>query len=256
MDMPEEAIEAPEQETPEQDQPTEPTSSPEPEASDQPDGGDNEPESSFLTSFDPSDLPEELQVRYQQMHADYTRKTQEVARLRKEAEQAIAVHEALLDPELAPEVLAALGYQLDAEDEDYEDIQDPYVDPAYEEVRQEVGDIRQILAQQAEDGYMAREIAQIESQINRKLDQDELNLVAQLAQSNRMPDGTPDVQTAWATIQGIVAAERQRWVSKKRNIPRSPGRGSEADERVDLSDPEVRRQRMEQVVARELESAS
>lgn len=256
MEMPDEATEAPEQDVPEQDQP-EPSASPELEGSDQPSGDGDEAES-FATSFNPDELPEEIRPRYQQMQADYTRKTQELARQRKEAEQAQEIFDALLDPERAPAVLAALGYELDAEEAGDEEIDDyDYVDPDIESVRAEVEDLRSTLASQAEEDFLIREIAGIESQINRKLDADEINLVAQIAMDNRMPDGAPDVQTAWATIQSIVAAEKQRWVSRKKGTPRPPGRGvSEVDERVDRSDPEARRQLMENILSRELESAS
>jgi hypothetical protein len=44
-------------------------------------------EETFSKSFDPNKLPEELKPIYKSMQADYTRKTQELARMRREYEQ-------------------------------------------------------------------------------------------------------------------------------------------------------------------------
>lgn len=55
---------------------------------------DNQETESF-TGFDPSTLPEDLQVVYKSMQADYTRKTQEVAEIRRQAE---AFSEVGVDP--------------------------------------------------------------------------------------------------------------------------------------------------------------
>ena len=45
--------------------------------------GDNQPEVESFTGFNPNDLPEDLQNVYRSMQADYTRKTQEIAELRR-----------------------------------------------------------------------------------------------------------------------------------------------------------------------------
>lgn len=44
---------------------------------------DNQPEAESFTGFDPNTLPEDLQNVYRSMQADYTRKTQEIAELRR-----------------------------------------------------------------------------------------------------------------------------------------------------------------------------
>lgn len=254
----EQEIEAPDQDIPEQDQP-DPSVGPESEsASDQP-SSDGEEEARFTDAFDPDELPDELRPRYQQMQADYTRKTMELARMRKEAEQALAVYDAILDPDRAPGILSALGYEIDPEDEvdAYGEEGPPIYDPALDEVRAELDELRTQFATQAENDYMVGELAAIENKIGRELSPEELNLMTQMAMSNRMPDGTPDVQSAWATLQKITAAEQQRWVSSKRQAPRIQRQGaSEVDERIDRSDPEVRRKLMEEAISRELESSS
>ena len=56
---------------------------------------DNSPEVESFTKFDPSTLPEDLQSVYKSMQADYTRKTQEVADIRR---QMSAFSESGVDP--------------------------------------------------------------------------------------------------------------------------------------------------------------
>ena len=70
---------------------------------------DNQIESESFTGFDPSILPEDMQQVYKSMQADYTRKTQEVAELRRQYE---SFSDAGVDPDVA---LQAVGFlqQLD-----------------------------------------------------------------------------------------------------------------------------------------------
>jgi hypothetical protein len=66
--------------------------------------GDNQPEVESFTGFDPNVLPEDMQAVYKSMQADYTRKTQEVAELRRQYE---SFSEAGVDPDTA---LQAVGF--------------------------------------------------------------------------------------------------------------------------------------------------
>lgn len=70
---------------------------------------DNQFEAESFTGFDPSVLPEDMQQVYKSMQADYTRKTQEIAELRRSYE---SFSEAGVDPDVA---LQAIGFlqQLD-----------------------------------------------------------------------------------------------------------------------------------------------
>ena len=70
---------------------------------------DNQVEPESFTGFDPTILPEDMQQVYKSMQADYTRKTQEVAELRRSYE---SFSEAGVDPDVA---LQAIGFlqQLD-----------------------------------------------------------------------------------------------------------------------------------------------
>lgn len=54
-----------------------------------------------FTGFNPTDLPEDLQAVYRSMQGDYTRKTQEIAELRRNYEQYDAFSESGVDPNYA-----------------------------------------------------------------------------------------------------------------------------------------------------------
>lgn len=63
---------------------------------------DNQPDAESFTGFDPSVLPEDMQAVYRSMQGDYTRKTQEVAELRRQYE---ALSESGVDPNDALEAV-------------------------------------------------------------------------------------------------------------------------------------------------------
>ena len=65
---------------------------------------DNQPEVESFTGFDPSTLPEDMRAVYRSMQGDYTRKTQEIAELRRQYE---SFSEAGVDPDTA---LQAVGF--------------------------------------------------------------------------------------------------------------------------------------------------
>jgi hypothetical protein len=65
---------------------------------------DNQSETESFTGFDPSVLPEDMQAVYKSMQADYTRKTQEIAELRRGFG---ALSEQGVDPDVA---LQAVGF--------------------------------------------------------------------------------------------------------------------------------------------------
>ena len=62
---------------------------------------DDQPEGESFTGFNPSDLPEDLQAVYRSMQGDYTRKTQEIAELRRNYEQYDVLSESGVDPNYA-----------------------------------------------------------------------------------------------------------------------------------------------------------
>lgn len=132
---------------------------------------DNQPvEAESFTAFDPTILPEDMQQVYKSMQADYTRKTQEIAELRRNyesfSEQGIDPTEALEaisllqrmnnDPEFAGEV--AMGIQSRLEELGYSAQQvvndAPIVDNNYEglpaELQRELQEMRQFRQEMVE----------------------------------------------------------------------------------------------------------
>ena len=108
---------------------------------------DNQVEPESFTGFDPNVLPEDMQQVYKSMQADYTRKTQEVAELRRQYEsfseygvepdaalQAVEFLQALnTDPQFAMQVAAQIQQQVgtpDGSQSAYDET--PVVDNSYE----------------------------------------------------------------------------------------------------------------------------
>jgi len=232
----------------EQDQPTPAPEQPEKEA--QPESQ----EESFTDSYNPDDLPEEAReaytAAYKRLQADYTRKTQSVAEERQEAQQAQRIMQALGDPNQAPEVLRALGYDLEDEEPD----EDDYVDPD-----ERIGRIEQALAEQqqnaqyaalveAEEASIADQIEALEEQEGRQFDDQEIALLAQAAQANSGPNG-PDVRSAHDVYSQAVAKRNEAYLQSKR-APKVPA-GGPGEAKVDLNDDNARREYMQRIMESE-----
>ena len=106
-------------------------------------------ESSFTSD---TDIPPELEARYKSMLGDYTRKTQEISELRKEAESAVEFFNALQDEQgrdealrqLAEfvgqdEYLSAAGFAMDGEDniDDFSEFTEATGDPRVDQLSAE-----------------------------------------------------------------------------------------------------------------------
>jgi hypothetical protein len=136
----------------------------------------SQPEVPASKSIDISGLPEEAQVfiraREREMQADYTRKTQEVAAQRAEAEQAMQFIQALnSDPQFAGEVLshlqgqlAAAGYQFEASDEYEVDEWGQQVEP--DPYAEEIADLKQWRAQMEDQWVEANLSASLDRQLS------------------------------------------------------------------------------------------
>jgi len=125
-------------------------------------------------SIDISHLPEEAQIfiraREREMQSDYTRKTQEAAQQRQEAEQAIQFVQALnSDPQFALQAyqtlqgqLAQLGYLQEAE-ETYDEYGQPVGPDPYEE---KIAELEQWRDQMQDEWQTANLSAQLDRQIS------------------------------------------------------------------------------------------
>jgi hypothetical protein len=233
-------------------------------APDEPEGD----EESF-TDVDTEGLPEDVQTRYAQMQADYTRKTQALAERHAELDQAVSFVSDLVSDEANDtqeavfRVLAKrLGYAVEGEDEEGEpdteplededvpEFRDPRLDPILEEREAEK-------ARQAAEAYEA-ELDQHEATINDgikaaakvdglELTEDEHDFIFDKVLA--LPpvvgaDGQkgPDIAGAYAAYRKVTQADRNRWV-KSKTTGGVPGNNA-ADEPVDLHDEEQRHQFM------------
>lgn len=279
---PDEAVtEAPDVETTEvaatPDQPEASSDSPStdaPETSDAESGTSEEGEEASEESFTDVDLdglPEEVQNRYQQMQADYTRKTQALAEQRAEMETQTAFVADLVagEPtedqvELQEAVFQALaerlGYDIegleadeDAEGDDAEtgDEAPEFRDPRVDELLAEREAAKQAEAEQQREQQLDTIEQEIEDGLKAlakedgiaELSDDELDLLFDKVLS--LPpvevDGQPkpDLKGAFAALKKVLGVNQQRWIDSKRNAAQAPS-GEQAEKPVDLMDQQQR----------------
>jgi len=210
-----------------------PENQPTPEA-DAPEGVENQPdEGPASREIDLSGLPEEAQIfvraREREMQRDYTRKTQELAQQRQEAEQYAQFVQALnSDPEFATAVLerlqaqlAAAGYleQQQAADEygldDPDGWSDTEDDPYLKEL-QELKQWRDQVEAQWEESYqeslMNRQVAEIRS-AHPEYDQADIEDIYALG---FYTDG--DLHKANDMFRGIIDRNLARYLESKRSV--------------------------------------
>jgi hypothetical protein len=221
-----------------------------------PDTGVGTSDDSFTTA---NDLPPELETRYKSMQADYTRKTQELAEQRREAEAALEFVEALQDESTRENALrqiaefvgedfylTAAGFEADGEDtedgefsdEDFA-VNDPRVDQlaaeweSYKRGQQEKEILHEI--ESFTDGEMARLGIEDETE-----QQAVLSIAATLDLDSR---GLPQIEAARGMLEELFNERQKSWIGSKK-APRQPLQGSPADEKFDFSDEDERRRRM------------
>ena len=204
------------------------------------------------------DLPPELESRYKSMQADYTRKTQEIAELRREAEAATEFFNALSDEEMrddalrqlaeyvGPETLAAAaGFEVgeDNPEQDFsqfeEEVKDPRVDQlaaeweSYKEAQQEQAILQEI--ESFTDGEMTRLGVE---------DEAEQRAVLSIAATMDLDrEGFPQLEAAKQMLDELYGSKQKQWIDSKK-APRQPLQGEQADEGYDFSNEDERRKRI------------
>lgn len=209
-------------------------------------------ESSFTSD---TDIPPELEGRYKSMLGDYTRKTQEISELRKEAESAVEFFNALQDEQgrdealrqLAEfvgqdEYLSAAGFAMDGEDntDDFseftEDAGDPRVDQlsaeweAYKSSQQE----QQILGEI--ESFTDQEMGRL-SIDNDAEQRAVLSIAATLDLDNQ---GLPQIEAASQMLNDLYGEKQKSWIDSKK-APRQPIQGEAATQGFDFNNEEERR---------------
>ena len=199
----------------------------------------------------PDELPDEVKPIYKNLQADYTKKSQEVASQRKEAEQATQFWNAIRgkDPEVLRQiadvygqetVLDALGFALDDGEPD-----EP-TDPV-EDLRRELEGLKGQLTEREQKAQEEALLAQIEKDITQQfagmdLSEKEQEMVTAhaLTAGYVTDDGFPDVKKAYEDFTEVLSGRQKKWVEGKR-APRSPVQGTSASDKVDLNDEDARR---------------
>lgn len=215
-------------------------------------------------SFDPRTLTDEQledwreEVRSGHLrHADYTRKTQELAEQRRSPDR-LAQTFAQLSAEDQRKVLEQTGYQFDEEpdepDEEDIDFRDPRVDQLLQEREQDKLRQRQEQAWQAQIDSINTQLSTLQKDLGRALDQDEINEIGDLAQSPKCLDseGMPDVRAAFERLSARDKRIRKAAFGPKRGAPSAPA-GRSGSEKVDTTDPQERIRLMAEIM--EAESA-
>lgn len=234
---------APEDDAPDQDQPESAPSS----------GSAQEAQSDSFTSADISSIPEDadrewLSQRYADMQADYTRKTQEIAETRREAEAMAEIIEAASDPghpdhQSALDVLGLEVDQAELEEEDSYFSADDELRTKVERLEAERAMEQQAAEQAAieefEDDLIAEQISNLQQQEGREFDDAELRILYNEALSNPDDRGLPNVGYAYELLKDAYTNRQKDWVSSKRTA-RRPGSGSAADRKFDPTNDEDR----------------
>lgn len=184
---------------------------------------DNPVESESFTGFDPNTLPEDLQSVYRSMQADYTRKTQEIAELRKYndslSELGVDPNEAINivdffrrlenDPQIANEFVSQVQRYWEQPSDNYSNqVGDAPVDSSYEGLPPELAselqamrEFRQEMMEQQQTQHIMAELEVQEQQIrmaNPHYSDEDIEAVYNLAFAT---DG--DLQAAAEQYHGI-----------------------------------------------------
>ena len=219
-----------------------------------PESGVGTSEDSF-TSAD--GLSPELDQQYKSMQADYTRKTQELAKLRSEAEQAIEFMNALEDEEsrtsalrqLADAVgqdnyLTAAGYELDGEDTELEEDDDDFsfADPRVDKLAAEWESYKQ---SQEEQQILGEIESFTESEMTRlNIDSDaEQQAVLSIAATMELDrSGLPQIEAAKNVLADLYGQQQESWIKSKK-APRQPLSGEQGGDTYDFNNEDERRAR-------------
>lgn len=211
------------------------------------------PAESFTDSYNPDELPEEARAAYEsaykQMQADYTRKTQDIAETRREAEEAMEFISALQDPYYRDQALQLLGVDTNTEEADDEWLsEDERLDRIEAALEQQAMNEQEQHLEELENQYLDQEFDSLEKSLGRDLSDEEAELLFVTATHPAFRDskGMPDVQAAYERINGLEKGAQQRYVQSKK-APRAP-LGSAGNKSVDLNDDEARTEALAQII--------
>jgi len=235
-------------------------STPAPEESADQQGQAQEEESITLDSFDPEKVPADadpqwLIERAKALQADYTRKTQDIAETRREAEQNQAIFDGLRDPNTRlqyaqllgltqDDLLQAFGLEMaEPEEPEFEEEQfrDPRVDQLLQQRQQEEAEHQELQQLQGEANHIESELQDIENKGNVEFSDEDAEILTTYARTHPDKLGQPDVRKAYKVLKGAIDRRQQEWIeSRKGATPAGATGGVPGSKTVDPSTREGR----------------
>jgi nitrate/nitrite-specific signal transduction histidine kinase len=201
------------------------------------------------------DLPPELESRYKSMQADYTRKTQELAELRREAEAATEFFEALQDEGMredalrqlaeyvGPETLAsAAGFEV-ADEGTYDDFSFQEETPSDPRVDQLAAEWESYKAAQEEQAILGEIESFTDQEMARLGIENEAEQRAVLSIAATMDldgEGFPQLEAASQMLSELYGSKQKEWMDTKK-APRQPLQGQQGGEEIDFGNEDERR---------------
>jgi hypothetical protein len=176
----------------------------------------------------------EWEQRYKDLQADYTRKSQDLARYEK-------------DPDFKREhfqkLASELGYSIEEPDPDegHEEDEYEFVDPV---ARKQLEELQSRLAESEQNRELAEMDRSVKAQFKRlgiddDQDQELLLLLATRPGAPPNADGMPDIEAARASLTKRDEAAQKRWAQTKR-APRIAGGGQTGTQVPDLDNEQDR----------------
>lgn len=205
----------------------------------------------------PANDGSEWQKRYDDLRPEYTRATQEAARLREEKEaaeqQAYAyqIYATTDDPDLKRQAAEALG--LETEQAPQEDDPLSSLNARVEKFEKWQEEQTRVAAEQAENERIGTLIGErITALVNESGDEyseSEMKVLYGLALLETDEQGNPDPQAAWDLFHEVGKSRSQAILKGKRNVPK-PSTGVDATgKKPDLSNDQARREHFAERVA-------
>lgn len=209
-------------------------------------------ESSFTSD---TDIPPELEARYKSMLGDYTRKTQEISELRKEAESAVEFFNALQDEQgrdealrqLAEfvgqdEYLSAAGFAMDGEDniEDFSEFTEATGDPRVDQLSAEWEAYKSSQQEQQILGEIESFTDQEMSRLSIDNDAEQRAVLSIAATLDLDNQGLPQIEAASQMLNDLYGEKQKSWIDSKK-APRQPIQGEQATQGFDFNNEDERR---------------
>jgi hypothetical protein len=209
-------------------------------------------ESSFTSD---TDIPPELEARYKSMLGDYTRKTQEISELRKEAESAVEFFNALQDEQgrdealrqLAEfvgqdEYLSAAGFAMDGEDntEDFSEFTEATGDPRVDQLSAEWEAYKSSQQEQQILGEIESFTDQEMGRLSIDNDAEQRAVLSIAATLDLDSQGLPQIEAASQMLNDLYGEKQKSWIDSKK-APRQPIQGEAATQGFDFNNEDERR---------------